>query len=408
MNSYSKKFGIIKYHEKPMLIKTYVFSFLYEFKKFYLEKINCSNTTLTSINKEILHELLELRRRKSLLSVSEERQYQLIKFLKTNFSFAKRDLIDPNELNFALNADEKIVYFLDKPENRDLLYYFPETYKTFYIQTRDFIEIFENWFENQKISSNLDSYVKLKDNDKLKSIDFQLDNLLSDDEEDIIYDIVKRKKLTYIKDKCLKVNPRLCDNVVYNLNDLEKRKLQHISIKARKIITDISCVGRSIEDLIYISYLYFIKKEIFLYINNSVNDFQILKPLLKLHEILLKIVYKIPSSTRRYFSRAVINNAKFCVDNLKFQIMFTPDEILRSKFYLSKFAFADEISKNFLEKIKLVLSKMSGKDFKGILGGIIYLQSTPLGLGLTQQEIASVLNITEVTLRSRTRELRLL
>ena len=47
----------------------------------------------------------------------------------------------------------------------------------------------------------------------------------------------------------------------------------------------------------------------------------------------------------------------------------------------------------------------SGKDPKGIVGGAIYLACRLKGLELTQKEIADVVGVTEVTLRSRYKEL---
>ncbi|MBA7705087.1 hypothetical protein ES703_113911 [subsurface metagenome] len=47
----------------------------------------------------------------------------------------------------------------------------------------------------------------------------------------------------------------------------------------------------------------------------------------------------------------------------------------------------------------------SGKDPKGIVAGAIYLASKKKGLELTQKEIADIVGVTEVTLRSRYKEL---
>ncbi|MHA2288045.1 MAG: transcription initiation factor IIB, partial [Promethearchaeota archaeon] len=47
----------------------------------------------------------------------------------------------------------------------------------------------------------------------------------------------------------------------------------------------------------------------------------------------------------------------------------------------------------------------SGKDPKGIVAGAIYLACKLKGLELTQKQIADVVGITEVTLRSRFKEL---
>jgi len=48
---------------------------------------------------------------------------------------------------------------------------------------------------------------------------------------------------------------------------------------------------------------------------------------------------------------------------------------------------------------------IDGKDIKGVLGGVLYLFSRTKHLGITQRDIAAQLDITEVTLRRRHKEL---
>jgi transcription initiation factor TFIIB len=64
-------------------------------------------------------------------------------------------------------------------------------------------------------------------------------------------------------------------------------------------------------------------------------------------------------------------------------------------------SIATKIVKTFLSKFS-----SSGKDPKGIVGGAIYIACKLKGLDLTQNKIAEIVGVTEVTLRSRYKELK--
>jgi transcription initiation factor TFIIB len=68
----------------------------------------------------------------------------------------------------------------------------------------------------------------------------------------------------------------------------------------------------------------------------------------------------------------------------------------------------DSETENIVRKILKTFKKhipTSGKDPKGIVAGAIYLASKIKKLNLTQKQIADTIGVTEVTLRSRFKEL---
>ena len=62
---------------------------------------------------------------------------------------------------------------------------------------------------------------------------------------------------------------------------------------------------------------------------------------------------------------------------------------------------ANSILKAYIDKFSV-----SGKDPKGLCAGAIYLANKIKDKGFTQQHIADIIGITEVTLRSRYKELK--
>jgi len=75
--------------------------------------------------------------------------------------------------------------------------------------------------------------------------------------------------------------------------------------------------------------------------------------------------------------------------------------------YVAKLNLNQEIERITYKIVNTFSSNFStsGKDPKGIVAGAIYLASKILGLELTQKEIADKVGVTEVTLRSRYKEL---
>lgn len=66
-----------------------------------------------------------------------------------------------------------------------------------------------------------------------------------------------------------------------------------------------------------------------------------------------------------------------------------------------------EVEKTSIKILKEYISKnfLSGINPNGLCGGVIYLVSKMRGYGLTQKEIASLVGVTEVTLRTRFKEM---
>ncbi len=70
------------------------------------------------------------------------------------------------------------------------------------------------------------------------------------------------------------------------------------------------------------------------------------------------------------------------------------------RYQLSYFGFDKDLTKKTLSYIKNLTYNgynIDGKDFKGILGAVVYIFSKAQNLRITQSEISSKLGITEVT-----------
>jgi transcription initiation factor TFIIB len=76
--------------------------------------------------------------------------------------------------------------------------------------------------------------------------------------------------------------------------------------------------------------------------------------------------------------------------------------------YIIDLGLNNEILNLTTKIVKTYISKFvsSGKDPKGIVAGALYIACKIKGLNLTQQKIAEIVGITEVTLRSRAKELK--
>jgi len=76
--------------------------------------------------------------------------------------------------------------------------------------------------------------------------------------------------------------------------------------------------------------------------------------------------------------------------------------------YISKLQLTQDVAINAKKVVDTFISRFatSGKDPKGIVAGAIYIACKIKGLELTQKEIADSVGVTEVTLRSRYKELK--
>ncbi len=175
----------------------------------------------------------------------------------------------------------------------------------------------------------------------------------------------------------------------------------------------IECTGRNYLDLIRTIHFMLIKKEIFLRVLKQTN-IQELIPLLRLYDIIEKKneehFQRFSKKTYRYFIKEILNHKEFCENNLRGQILNTPDIQLKMQYTLSTIFGFD---KNDITKINYIFENavkrgysISGRSLKGIIGGFIYYFSHNFSLGLPQAYIANKLDITEVTLRNRYREIK--
>lgn len=95
------------------------------------------------------------------------------------------------------------------------------------------------------------------------------------------------------------------------------------------------------------------------------------------------------------------------IRELNLKVPNTKPSALVPKF-ITKLGLSSEIEKLALKIINSFTSNfiISGKDPKGIIGGAIYLACKIKNLSYTQKQIADSIGVTEVTLRSRYKEIR--
>ncbi|MFW9785231.1 MAG: transcription initiation factor IIB family protein [Candidatus Heimdallarchaeota archaeon] len=140
--------------------------------------------------------------------------------------------------------------------------------------------------------------------------------------------------------------------------------------------------GRSINSMIAASLYY------------SVRKYKVSRTL---HEILKETAEKDKNVRRCY--RVLIRELNLKAPNTK-PINLVPR-------YIAELGLSSEIETIATKIVKLFTSNFgtSGKDPKGIVGGAIYISCKLKGLSLTQKQIADLIGITEVTLRSRYKEI---
>ncbi len=198
----------------------------------------------------------------------------------------------------------------------------------------------------------------------------------------------------------------------FALKEIEKAEWASISKKMAPFLK-IECSGRSHLHLIRTIYFMLIKRELFLRVLKQTN-IQELIPLLRLYDIIEKKNEEhfqgFAKKTYRYFKKEILNHQQFCEKNLRGQILNTPDIPLRIQYSSITFFGFDT---NYSNKINILFKNavengynISGKSARGILGGLLYYFSENLSLGLTQGYIANKLDVTEVTLRSRYKEIK--
>lgn len=214
--------------------------------------------------------------------------------------------------------------------------------------------------------------------------------------------------------KRLKIIESILDDYVDRIffeNEIDsvlKQKIKEELHRDLPILCDIDCKGRSYKELIIVYSWLGIKKFLS---STAGNTFKIedMKDLLDLHNILLNEKNRIPTQTRHYFFRQVLNSPDFCKNHNKKQIFNSPNINLKMQYYLSLLNLKKEINHKIRIYIKKAISSgynIDGKDVKGIIGGVFYLISSLNKLGITQKEISNKLNITEVTLRNRYQEIK--
>ena len=79
------------------------------------------------------------------------------------------------------------------------------------------------------------------------------------------------------------------------------------------------------------------------------------------------------------------------------------------KFLLNNFNLSEDLKEEILSFLRESIRQgytISGKNIKGVLAGIIYIYSRKNFLSYTQEKIATKLDISTVTIRSRVKELK--
>ncbi|MFX1493684.1 MAG: transcription initiation factor IIB family protein [Promethearchaeota archaeon] len=117
-----------------------------------------------------------------------------------------------------------------------------------------------------------------------------------------------------------------------------------------------------------------------------------------LHEILEETAEKDKDVRRCY--RVLIRELNLKAPNTK------PSALIPR--YIAELGLSSEIENLAIKVVKTYISNFSssGKDPKGIVGGAIYLACKIKNKSYTQKQIADSIGVTEVTLRSRYKELR--
>jgi transcription initiation factor TFIIB len=106
-----------------------------------------------------------------------------------------------------------------------------------------------------------------------------------------------------------------------------------------------------------------------------------------------------PKDIRRCF-RVILRELNLKVPNTD-PVSLVPRYVVELGLNNDVLNLATQIVKTYVSKFR-----SSGKDPKGIVGGAIYIACKIKGFEFTQQKIAEVVGVTEVTLRSRYKELK--
>ncbi len=258
--------------------------------------------------------------------------------------------------------------------------------------------LLENKIEAKKIALSNIYYEKGNQNQKIVAL-----NLVK------INDL--KKKTSNLKNLCQDFTNELIDNHV--LIEEEITILKTIFSKIQGILYDIDCMGRNHNDLIHVAYILQLKKEIFFILKKKPKNYAELKPLLNLYDIITGLYLKrfegINFKTYKYFINAILNDKRFCNQKDTKVILNTPSHLLKMEHLLNAFNLESDINERILRFIEEDLVTLGyaidGKDIKGVLGGILYFFSRTYHLGIIQKKISGQLGTSEVTIRTRYREL---
>lgn len=219
-----------------------------------------------------------------------------------------------------------------------------------------------------------------------------------------------KRKSKYLKSLCENFKESLININVFTEDEI--KNVNSIFPKIQRILLDFDCKGRSFNDFIQVLCFMQIKKQIFFILKKEEHNFDELKPWLNLHEAILRLNPKkfhgVGFKTYQYFVKSILDDKRFCNQKDKSLILNTPSYLLRMEFLLTDFSINLDLTQKIIKFINQSVSRgynIDGKDIKGVLGGVIYLYSKTKHLGKTQREIAEKLEITEVTLRKRHKEL---
>ncbi len=207
-------------------------------------------------------------------------------------------------------------------------------------------------------------------------------------------------------------------NVFYNklINDSQITKGEQecfLSIKKKiyPLLVNLNFNDFYLKILIYLIIKYYIKKEIYILLNNGkknteLNDWMCLYELFILNNklILKKIGIKVYDS----ICKKILENEDFCQKEERIMIQKTPNIYCRIRTLIKYFNFNKEEKDkvlNIFDNLRRKKYNLTGKRLQSVLGSVIFLFSSLNGKKISQIEISKKLNISTVSIRTRYKEI---
>ncbi|MBD3339583.1 MAG: hypothetical protein GF353_10765 [Candidatus Lokiarchaeota archaeon] len=173
-------------------------------------------------------------------------------------------------------------------------------------------------------------------------------------------------------------------------------------------LLSIDCTGLSHDTVVFTTSFLYVKKRIFLNVNSN-PDVEQLKPWLEVYESLLDYKKNVSSKQHERIAQKILSLPEFCAEEDRLKIIRCPNVLIRMQFLLFKFDLTEKVRQIILRFIKHALGEgynMGGREPKGILAAIVYLLAKVLNKNMTQEDVATTLDISSVTLRSNAKYLR--